>query len=104
MRDDLVQLALLQGSPAVADHLKRSIRQHRSAKLTGVSLRMVEQASKLAAAARVPGVIESKWSRACASGWLIEQRNVRYEPAAATSPAHSAATVRIRRTKSVDCA
>ncbi|MBK5125682.1 tyrosine-type recombinase/integrase [Burkholderia sp. R-69980] len=50
MRDALVQLALLHGSPVLADHLKASIRQHGSAKLTAVTLRMVEQASTLAAA------------------------------------------------------
>ncbi|CAE6959792.1 site-specific integrase [Paraburkholderia domus] len=50
MRDELVQLALLHGSPVLADHLKASIRQHGSAKLTAVTLRMVGQASTLAAA------------------------------------------------------
>jgi integrase/recombinase XerD len=50
MRDELVQLALLHGSPVLAGHLKASIRQHGSAKLTAVTLRMVEDASKLAAA------------------------------------------------------
>lgn len=45
MRDDLVQLALRHGSPVLADHLKASIRQHGSAKLTAMTLRMVEQAS-----------------------------------------------------------
>ncbi|WP_421380994.1 phage integrase family protein (plasmid) [Paraburkholderia sp. DD10] len=50
MRDDLVQLALLHGSTVLAQHLKASIRQHGSAKLTAVTLRMVEQASTLAAA------------------------------------------------------
>ncbi|VXC81730.1 Integrase [Burkholderia sp. 8Y] len=50
MRDDLVQLALLHGSSVLADHLKASIKQHGSAKLTAMTLRMVEQASTLAAA------------------------------------------------------
>jgi hypothetical protein len=50
MRDELVQLALLHGSPVLAGHLKASVRQHGSAKLTAVTLRMVEQASTLAAA------------------------------------------------------
>jgi len=50
MRDDLVQLALLHGSQVLADHLKASIRQHGSARLTAMTLRMVEQASTLAAA------------------------------------------------------
>ena len=51
MLDDLVQLALRHGSAALASHLKASIKQHGSAKLTAVTLRMVEQASTLAAAA-----------------------------------------------------
>src|SRR5471030_3317929 len=51
MLDDLVQLALRNGSAALATHLKASIKQHGSAKLTAVTLRMVEQASTLAAAA-----------------------------------------------------
>ncbi len=50
MLDDLVQLALRNGSAALAAHLKASIKQHGSAKLTAVTLRMVEQASALAAA------------------------------------------------------
>ncbi|MFL9922570.1 site-specific integrase [Paraburkholderia fungorum] len=53
MRDDLVHLALLHGSSVLADYLKASIRQHGSAKLTAVTLRMVEQASTLAAAVPV---------------------------------------------------
>uniref|UniRef100_UPI003BEEFE06 IS1096 element passenger TnpR family protein n=1 Tax=Burkholderia arboris TaxID=488730 RepID=UPI003BEEFE06 len=50
MRDDLVHLAQLHGSSVLADHLKTSIRQHGSAKLTAVTLKMVEDASKLAVA------------------------------------------------------
>jgi integrase len=50
MLDDLVQLALRHGSAVLAEHLKASIKQHGSAKLTAVTLRMVEQASTLAAA------------------------------------------------------
>lgn len=50
MRDDLAHLAQLHGSPVLADHLKASARQHGSARLTAVTLRMVEAASKLAAA------------------------------------------------------
>jgi hypothetical protein len=51
MLDDLVQLALRHGSAVLATHLKASIKQHGSAKLTAVTLRMVEQASTLATAA-----------------------------------------------------
>jgi integrase len=50
MLEDLVQLALRHGSAVLATHLKASIKQHGSAKLTAVTLRMVEQASRLAAA------------------------------------------------------
>jgi len=45
-----VQLELRNGSAELASNLKASIKQHRSAKLTAVTLRMVEQASTLAAA------------------------------------------------------
>ncbi|MGF6971528.1 integrase [Paraburkholderia sp. WC7.3g] len=51
MRDELVRLALINGSSVLADHLKTSIRKHGSAKLTAVTLRMVEQAAQLAVAA-----------------------------------------------------
>ena len=51
MLDDLVQLALRNGSAALASHLKASIKQLGSAKLTAVTLRMVERASTVAAAA-----------------------------------------------------
>lgn len=50
MRDELVRLAILHGSPALADHLKASMRKHGSAKLSAVTLRMVEQAAQLGAA------------------------------------------------------
>ncbi|WP_250479832.1 MULTISPECIES: phage integrase family protein [unclassified Caballeronia] len=49
MRDDLVHLAVLHGSSVLAHHLKTSIKQHGSAKLTAMTLRMVQQASTLAA-------------------------------------------------------
>jgi integrase/recombinase XerD len=63
MRDDLVQLALLHGSPVLASHLKQSTRQHGSAKLTAVTLRMVEQASTLAAAAPAAAHPVGLWFR-----------------------------------------
>ncbi|WP_434116268.1 phage integrase family protein [Paraburkholderia caffeinilytica] len=69
MRDELVQLALLHGSPVLADHLKTSIRKHGSAKLTAVSLRMVEDASRLAAAMPAPLHAVGFWFRP-----LIAQR------------------------------
>ncbi|MBN3808544.1 site-specific integrase [Paraburkholderia sp. Ac-20347] len=46
----LVALAIEHGSPVLADHLKASIRKHGSAKLTAASLKMVEDAARLAVA------------------------------------------------------
>ncbi|KIG11261.1 Protein of unknown function DUF3701 [Burkholderia sp. MR1] len=69
MRDDLVQLALRHGSSVLADHLKASIKQHGSAKLTAMTLRMVEQASTLAAAVPLPAHPVYLWFRP-----LIAQR------------------------------
>ena len=69
MRDDLVQLAQLHGSPVLADHLKASACQHGSAKLTAVTLRMVEAASKLAVAAPLATHPVGLWLRP-----LIAQR------------------------------
>jgi hypothetical protein len=43
MRDELVTLALRHGSSVLADHLKNSIRQHGSAKLTAVTLRWLNR-------------------------------------------------------------
>ena len=69
MRDDLVHLALLHGSSVLADHLKASIKQHGSAKLTAMTLRMVEQASTLAAAVPLAAHPVHLWFRP-----LIAQR------------------------------
>ena len=63
MLDDLVQLALRNGSAVLATHLKASIKQHGSAKLTAVTLRMVEQDSHLAAAAPSPNHGVGLWFR-----------------------------------------
>jgi len=63
MRDDLVHLALLNGSSALAEHLKSSIRQHGHARLTAVSLKMVEAAAQLAAAAPAADHAVSLWFR-----------------------------------------
>ncbi|OTP68234.1 phage integrase family protein [Caballeronia sordidicola] len=73
MLDDLVQLALRNGSAALASHLKASIKQHGSAKLTAVTLRMVEQASTLAAAAPSPGHQVGLWFRPLVTKRLIEE-------------------------------
>ncbi|MDR5781228.1 phage integrase family protein [Caballeronia sp. LZ065] len=69
MRDDLVHLALLHGSSVLAEHLKASIKQHGSAKLTAMTLRMVEQASTLAAAVPMASHPVHLWFRP-----LIAQR------------------------------
>ncbi|MBK5124961.1 tyrosine-type recombinase/integrase [Burkholderia sp. R-69980] len=63
MRDELVRLALINGSSVLAEHLKTSIRQHGSAKLTAVTLRMVEQAAQLAAATPSPAHGVGLWFR-----------------------------------------
>jgi Phage integrase protein len=63
MLEDLVQLALRHGSAVPATHLKASIKQHGSAKLTAVTLRMVEQASRLAAATPSPDHGVGLWFR-----------------------------------------
>jgi integrase len=71
MLDDLVQLALRNGSAALASHLKASIKQHGSAKLTAVTLRMVEQASTLAAAAPSPDHPVGLWFRPLVTKRLV---------------------------------
>ncbi|CAG4914412.1 phage integrase family protein [Paraburkholderia gardini] len=63
MLDALVKLAIEHGSPVLADHLKSSARKHGSAKLTAVSLKMVEEASKLAAAVPAAGHGIGMWFR-----------------------------------------
>ncbi|CAE6820893.1 Tyrosine recombinase XerC [Paraburkholderia aspalathi] len=63
MRDDLVQLAILHGSPVLADHLRASIAKHGSARLARASLQMVEQASRLAVAAPQAGHAVGLWFR-----------------------------------------
>ncbi|WP_454875408.1 phage integrase family protein [Paraburkholderia xenovorans] len=50
MQAVLVELALEHGSPVLADYLKASAKAHGSARLTAVSLKMVEQAAGLAVA------------------------------------------------------
>ncbi|MBB5510643.1 site-specific integrase [Paraburkholderia atlantica] len=50
MQADLVDLAIEHGSSVLADHLKSSARAHGSARLTAVTLKMVEQAATLAVA------------------------------------------------------
>jgi len=74
MLDDLVQLALRNGSAALAAHLKASIKQHGSAKLTAVTLRMVEQASSLAAAAPAADHHVGLWLRPLVTKRLTAER------------------------------
>jgi integrase len=74
MLDDLVQLALRNGSAALATHLKASIKQHGSAKLTAVTLRMVEQASVLAAAAPAADHHVGLWLRPLVAKRLTAER------------------------------
>ncbi|WP_438397365.1 phage integrase family protein [Caballeronia sp. DA-9] len=74
MLDDLVQLALRNGSAALASHLKASIKQHGSAKLTAVTLRMVEQASVLAAAAPAADHHVGLWLRPLVAKRLTAER------------------------------
>ncbi|WGS55121.1 site-specific integrase (plasmid) [Paraburkholderia sp. D15] len=50
MQADLVDLAIQHGSPVLADHLKASTRKHGSARLSAISLKMVEEAARLAVA------------------------------------------------------
>ncbi|MFM0562174.1 phage integrase family protein [Paraburkholderia sediminicola] len=73
MRDDLVHLATLHGSSVLADHLKASIRHHGSAKLTAVTLRMVEQASRLAAAAPAAAHPVGLWFRPLVTRRLVAE-------------------------------
>ncbi|MDB5836886.1 MAG: integrase [Caballeronia sp.] len=74
MLDDLVQLALRNGSAALASHLKASIKQHGSAKLTAVTLRMVEQASALAAASPAADHHVGLWLRPLVTKRLMAER------------------------------
>ncbi|WP_330999246.1 IS1096 element passenger TnpR family protein [Burkholderia cepacia] len=71
MRDTLVRAALLNGSAALADHLRASMRQHGEAKLTTLTLRLVEDAAKLAAAAPAADHALALWFRP-----LVAQRLV----------------------------
>lgn len=52
MRDDLVALALRQGSSVLVSHLKASIAKHGEARLTPVTLQLIEEAAGQWAAAR----------------------------------------------------
>lgn len=70
MQADLVDLAIEHGSPALADHLKASARAHGSARLTSVSLKMVEQAAALAVARPAATHPVGMWFRPLVAGRL----------------------------------
>jgi integrase len=74
MLDTLVKLAIEHGSPVLADHLKTSIRRHGSARLTAVSLKMVEQAAQIAAAVPAANHGVGMWFRPMVSRYLREQQ------------------------------
>jgi integrase len=63
MRDELVRLALIHGSPVLAEHLRGSMRKHGSAKLTALTLRMVEDAARLAVAVPLAAHSTGLWFR-----------------------------------------
>src|SRR5476649_1733794 len=50
--DGLVKVAIEHGSPALAEHLRASVKKHGEPKLTAVTFRMVTEAAALAAASR----------------------------------------------------
>ncbi|WP_232436957.1 phage integrase family protein [Burkholderia ubonensis] len=55
--------ALVNGSAALAEHLRASMCQHGQAQLTALTLRVVEHAAKLAAAAPAPDHALVLWLR-----------------------------------------
>ncbi|KVL65423.1 site-specific integrase [Burkholderia ubonensis] len=64
MRDDLVSIALREGSPVLKEHLQTSIRKHGEPRLTPVSLQLIEQvAGGWAKAAPAPGHAIARWFR-----------------------------------------
>ncbi|WP_250537160.1 site-specific integrase [Caballeronia sp. AZ10_KS36] len=63
MQAELVELALEHGSSVLADHLKSSARAHGSARLTALTLKMVEQAALLAVAKPEPTHSVGMWFR-----------------------------------------
>ncbi|MGF6978111.1 integrase [Paraburkholderia sp. JPY465] len=73
MQADLVDLAIEHGSSVLADHLKSSARAHGSARLTAVTLRMVEQAATLAVARPSAGHGVGMWFRPLVSEHLKRQ-------------------------------
>lgn len=68
MRDDLVSIALREGSPVLVEHLQASIRKYGEPRLTPVSLQMIEQAAGSWAKA-APGHAIARWFRPLRSVW-----------------------------------
>lgn len=73
MRDDLVSVALREGSPVLISHLQASIHKHGEPRLTPVSLQMIEQAAGTwTAAAPASGHALSRWFRAVVADPLAD--------------------------------
>jgi hypothetical protein len=63
MLDGLVKVAIEQGSPALAEHLRASVKKHGEPKLTAVTFRMVTEAATLAAASPHASHAIGRWFR-----------------------------------------
>ncbi len=70
MLSTLVDMAIEHGSPVLADHLKASIRKHGSARLTAASLKMVEDAARLAVSQPAAGHGIGLWFRPMVARYL----------------------------------
>lgn len=63
MQAALVALAIEHGSPVLAGHLKDSAKKHGSARLTAISLKMIEEVAQIAVAAPTPEHGVGMWFR-----------------------------------------
>ncbi|MCY0854993.1 hypothetical protein OMK73_15470 [Cupriavidus sp. D39] len=112
MRDDLVRLAIRHGSPVLAEHLKASIARHGHARLGAASLRLVEQAARLAVAVPVPAHAVGLWFRPLAAqrlagaglgtladlvGWINERGPAWWRALPRIGPGRARAFVALRR-------
>jgi hypothetical protein len=61
--DGLVKVAIEQGSPALAEHLRASVKKHGEPTLSAVTFRMVTEAATLAAAAPHASHSIGRWFR-----------------------------------------
>jgi len=73
MLDGLVKVAIEQGSPALAEHLRASVRKHGQPKLTAVTFRMVTEAATLAAASPHASHSIGRWFRPRVASRLKEE-------------------------------